>query len=808
MEIFMKRPLCAGCLFFLILVWLGLRWLGPPENPYGDHAGETVTITGVVEWKEEKNGKQLFYLKDVRFSDGRSQEKREYENEKTMGRIGLICNLSENGVLPPLGSCVAVRGRMSLYQKATNPGEFDLYEYYLYKGYGAKLAVQEWIPVADHYEEWKEGLWQLRRFFGKIYDACLPEEDAGVMKAMLLGDKGELSSDIKDLYRVNGISHILAISGLHISILGIGLYKSLRKATLPIFPAAAAALFLMVNYAVLTGASTSTVRAVIMFGLMAGADVERRSYDLPTALALSAACTVFFDPYELMLSAFWMSYIAVAGIAIFYPAFLEGIRFGRDLRSKVLQALSGSLAVTVFTLPLILQSYYETPVYSVLLNLIVIPLMSVLMVCGLLVLLLGSIALPAGILAGLPCHGILKLYSLLCGFLRKLPYHTCIAGCPSAIQMLLTSLLFGSVFLLGRRFVLRMAGYVHERGGEEAWYGQMLRKIGGEKIYSKKPETNIRRLFLWRSGFVLAAVLLLLVRFRPQTVVTFLDVGQGDGICFESPDLTVMLDGGSTSKDALFRYQLEPFLKYRGISKIDFWFITHPDTDHCSGLIEMLSDGSSSSGKTKSGIVIGAIVLPDACGAREDFAELIALAESHGISVLWNAAGSVLQGEQLRFVCLHPESGYVTGDVNSYSQVLEVIGGGFTGIFTGDATIESEMAILQGFENETDHEGDTASAGSRYKLMRPPDGYFCLKLGHHGSHTSSSQEFLEWVSPRIAVVSCGLRNSYGHPHADVMERVEAMGCDIYRTDHSGCITIELKHGKLMVREYNEHGESE
>ena len=78
----MKRPLCAGCLFFLILVWLGLRWLGPPENPYGDHAGETVTITGVVEWKEEKNGKQLFYLKDVRFSDGRSQEKREYENEK------------------------------------------------------------------------------------------------------------------------------------------------------------------------------------------------------------------------------------------------------------------------------------------------------------------------------------------------------------------------------------------------------------------------------------------------------------------------------------------------------------------------------------------------------------------------------------------------------------------------------------------------------------------------------------------------------------------------------------------------------
>ena len=788
----MKRPLCTGCLFFLVLVWLGLRWLGPPDNPYREYPGETVTFTGVVEWKEEKNGKQLFYLKDVRFSDGRSQEKTEYKTDA--GRIGLICSLPEDGVLPPLGSCIAVRGRVSLYRNATNPGEFDLQEYYLYKGYGAKLAVQEWDLAADHYDSRKEGLWQLRRFLGKIYDACLPEEDAGVMKAMVLGDKGELSSDIKDLYRVNGISHILAISGLHISILGIGLYKSLRKATVPIFPAATAALFLMVNYALLTGASTSTVRAVIMFGLMAGADVERCSYDLPTALALSAACTVFFAPYELMLSAFWMSYTAVAGIAIFYPALIEGIRFGRDLRSKALQAFSGSLAVTVFTLPLILQNYYETPVYSVLLNLIVIPLMSVLMVCGLLVLLLGSVYLPAGILAGLPCHGILNLYILLCGFLQKLPAHTYIAGCPTEIQMLLAYLIFGSVFLLGRRIVLKTAGYIQEQGKKNTWYGQLLCCIGGKKIYSKEPEMDLKRLFLWRCGLVSAAVLILLIRFRPQVGVTFLDVGQGDGICFESPDLTVMLDGGSTSKDALFQYQLEPFLKYRGIAKIDYWFITHPDTDHCSGLIEMLSDGTSSSetsssGKTNSGIVIGAIVLPDAHGAREDFAELITLADAHGIPVLWNAAGSVLQGEQLRFVCLHPEGGYVTEDVNSYSQVLEVSGGGFTGIFTGDATVESERTIMDHLGNVTDI------------LSHPAEGYFCLKLGHHGSHTSTSQEFLEWVSPQIAIVSCGWHNSYGHPHADVMERVEAMGCDVFRTDEDGAILLRAVNGEISVERF-------
>ena len=780
----MKRPLCTGCLFFLIIVWLGLRWLGPPENPYREQAGEAITLTGVVEWKEEKNGKQIFYLKDVRFSDGRSQEKTGYE--RNAGRLGVICTLPEDGILPPLGSVINVRGRVSLYRNATNPGEFDLQEYYLYKGYGAKAAVQEWSFAGEHYDRWKEDLWQLRCFLGEIYDACLPAEDAGVMKAMVLGDKGELSSDIKDLYRVNGIAHILAISGLHISILGIGFYKGLRKATVPILPAAAVALFLIVNYAMLTGASTSTVRAVIMFGLMAGADVERRSYDLPTALALSAASTVFFSPYEIMLSAFWMSYTAVAGIAIFYPAVIDGIRFGRDLRGRLLAALSGSLAVSVFTLPLILLNYYETPVYSVLLNLVVIPLMSVLMVSGLLVLLLGSLWLPAGVVIGMPCHLVLKIYTWLCQLLQRLPYHTCIAGCPSVIQMVLAYLFFGTVFLLGRRMIRKLAGYVQDRDAVERWYGQLLVMIGGDGIYAEKEETDLRRLLCWRCGLAACGVLVLFIHFRPQVGVTFLDVGQGDGICFESPDLTVMIDGGSTSKDALFQYQIEPFLKYRGIGKVDYWFITHPDTDHCSGLTEMLAEGSSSSGKTNSGIAIGAIVLPDAFGAEEDFAELISLAEAHNIPVLWNAAGSVLQGEQLHFVCLHPASGYRTEDVNTYSQVLEVSGGGFTGIFTGDATVESEEVILR-----TLGQNDTP-------LSRPVDGYFCLKLGHHGSHTSSSQAFLDFVSPQIAIVSCGYHNSYGHPHADVMERVGDLGCDVFRTDEDGAIMIRATNGRIRV----------
>ncbi|MBR1472508.1 MAG: ComEC/Rec2 family competence protein [Lachnospiraceae bacterium] len=777
----MKRPLCTGCLFFLVLVWLGLRWLGPPDNPCEDHAGETVQVSGEVDWKEEKNGNQVFYLKNVSFSDRNYQKMQ----ENSMGRIGVVCYPDE-GVLPPLGARIIVSGRLSLYRKAGNPGEFDTYAYYLYKGYGARITVQEWSLREDRYNAWKEGLWQLRHFLGQIYEACLPPEDAGVMKAMVLGDKGDLSSDIRELYRVNGIAHILAISGLHISILGMGLYKGLRRLTLPVFPAAGAALFAMVNYAVLSGASTSTVRAVVMFGLMAGADVERRSYDLPTALALSAASTVFFAPYELMLSAFWMSYLAVFGIAVYFPALLEGIRFCGKHREKVIRTVGGSIAVTAFTLPVILLVYYETPVYSVLLNLLVIPLMSVLMVFGLLTLLLGSLSLPLGIFAALPCHYILTLYSTLCSLLQRLPMHTCIAGCPGAWNVAVSYLLFCSVLLLRSRQLCRLARSLRKKGRESGAAGQMLRVLCGAGIFGEKQETAMGRLLAWRIAFSILAVLFLLLRFHPQIRITVLDVGQGDGICFESADLTVMIDGGSTTKDDLYRYQLEPFLKYEGISRIDYWLITHPDRDHCSGLIEMLSGDMG-------GIRVGALVLPDAAGAAEDCAEMIMLAQARGIPVQWNAAGEVIRGGTLRFLCLHPSKGYVTEDVNSYSQVVEVSGGGFSGLFTGDATVESEEALLRGL----------SETGLQKELSRPYAGYFCLKLGHHGSHTSSSQAFLDFAAPQVAVVSCGYHNSYGHPHADVMERVEAMGCDIFRTDTQGAVTIRVNGERISVEHFLE-----
>ena len=811
-----------ACLLFLLAARLILLFTGPPEEEYSPG---NATVYGTVEKKELKGDQQVFYLKDVGIA-GSGQQNKQLNS-------GLICVTDSD--MPPIGARVKVRGNIWLYPLATNPGEFDMRDYYLCMGYGGRLSVHEWSLAGDSYSPWREGLWNLRCFLGGIYEKLLPEEDSAVLKAIILGDKGDLSAEIKDLYRAAGISHILAISGLHISILGMSLYKLLRRSGLHVLPSAATAVFVMVNYAVLTGAGTSTVRAVSMFALMAVADVERRSYDLPTALGLSAASAIVTNPYLLMTASFWLSYSAVTGVAIFGPALWGELRADDKKLRKLLQAIGASFSVSVFTLPLILSFYYEFPVYSVMLNLIVIPLMSILMVFGLIMLICGVFWLPAGIVMGIPCHFILKLYTFLCEGVSQLPGNIFIAGAPPVWKLIAAYAVFFVIIFADKRRLI--------------------------KYLRLKKEPDQRMLAAIKLLMCALVVSMLLLRGRDPFRLSMLDVGQGDGFCIETPGLVCMIDGGSTDKDKLYQYQLAPFLKYEGIRRVDLWFVTHPDRDHISGLMDMLSDPDCH-------IKIGAIVLPDAKGAEEDFYEMICLARDKGTEIYYNSAGKKLEYRGLVIRCLHPAAGYVCEDVNEYSQILEIIStAGFSGIFTGDATAESEAAVISsaglyeaegssvvsgaqeadgslgksgadgrfgasgadgrfgasgadgssgasGADGSLGNSGadgslgksgaDGSSGASGVSLLSlPGGGYDVLKLGHHGSHTSSTQGFLDLIRPRSVLISCGRDNPYGHPHKEVLDRVTAMNCDIYRTDHGGCITIIQDGNGLKYRVFCE-----
>ncbi|MCR5013094.1 MAG: DNA internalization-related competence protein ComEC/Rec2 [Lachnospiraceae bacterium] len=752
MKELLRRRLCFFGILFLAAVWTELMLAGPPEDTYDLYSGERVIVTGKVSRKEIKTNSYAVYLSDVHIAEGSgdagagSEKNRSYKDLCDGARsvdLGLVCYLSTDGRtdadLPYMGAWVRVEGKISEFRRATNPGQFDMKNYYLYKGYGANMYIDTWEEVSESYSFYREWLWRLRCFFGSVYDLIMDPDDAGVMRAMILGDKSELSDDIKELYRMNGIAHILAISGLHISIIGFGLYKLLRRTTMPVTPSVCVSALVLLSYAEMTGQGTSTVRAVTMFIIMTGADILRRSYDLPTALVVSALTCIITSPYELMTSGFWMSYMAVGGAAVFYPAVKQKIRIENRHLKTVLSALGSGVCVTVFTMPLIALSYYEIPVYSVLLNLAVIPLMTVLMVMGVLSLAAGCISADAGCIMAIPCHLVMSLYSFLCEAIEQLPFHNYICGAPVAWQV---AVFYGIIILV-------------------IAYGKKM------KLYERILAMPV-------------ALAVLFCRLSSGFFVTMLDVGQGDGICVSSEETVCMIDGGSSSKKDLFKYTIMPFLKYKGYSRVDCWFISHPDSDHTSGLIEMLQTEDMGS------IDIGRIILPDAYGACGDFEELISLADSHNVEVVYFSTGDCLTDESgLRIFCMHPDEGYRTDDVNSYSEILEVTYGTFGGIFTGDATVESEQNVL----------GLLTDEEMKKKLKFPEGGYQVLKVGHHGSRTSSSEEWLSWVSPSVALISAGDNNSYGHPHEDVLERLGQHGVDVFRTDESGAIMIrEHKDG--------------
>lgn len=738
-----RRPLCVLCLTGVMLMFVWLLIKGPPQADLSGWTGRKLLIHGTVSGKENRGETQVLYLRNVTFSDMDALDQEyffsstNYKNDS----YGVIVYLSET--LPAMGADIILTGKLTEFRMATNPGEFDLRQYYLLQGYCGKIESAEIVQVSEQYNIWKEEMYRLRCYLSSVLALTLEEQDASVMRAMLLGEKSQMDKDVKALYQASGIAHILAISGLHISIIGMGLYQCLKKLAFPRAVCAGISLFVMMGYAVMTGESTSAIRAVIMFGFAVLAGVFHKSYDLLTALAVAAFCTAVSEPFVLLQPGYWMSYLAVFGVSVLQPAVMRDITINNKNLKTLCNTLSGGICVNLATLPVLLMNYYEYPLYSVLINLLVLPLMGILVTAGLFTMTVGCVFLPAARLSGWMVHGILWFYERICNSMM-LPGHSWIAGAPGMVRV-------GFFYLI--LFVVIFSG----------------QKIGRKRIRKISPAIRVI--------LILCCILIMGSKENSGLRITFLDVGQGDGICIQTKELVCMIDGGSSSKRSLSEYQLEPFLKYEGISEIDYWFITHPDKDHCSGFSELLEAG------VENGITIHTLVLPKAYDVENSCSELIDLANAAHINILFLSAGEYIVSGHLKLTVLHPASGFRSDELNEISLVLSVEYDNFCGIFTGDATAACEAQVME-YQKEQGQ-------------LRPVQ---VLKVGHHGSATSTSDAFLDFCKPQYAVISYG-KNNYGHPASEVVERLEAYGCIIYRTMESGAVTVWTDGKRMEIVEF-------
>lgn len=779
----MRRPLCLLGLAFVAALFLA-SLLNPRSRKTCDEFDkERIVILGVVEGKDHKLSQdrkvsvislgQVIVLKSDQVENlmrnlnhsekdqpqsvgGHTAKQIRNDCEKNRESLcipgsedigGVLCYM--DGEEPAIGSLVLVEGKFYAFSHATNPGEFDAADYYSTLGQQGRLMQASLLGSDGVRDAFREGLYQCKSYLSLLLRACCPEREAAVLGAMLLGEKGLLDEEIKGLYQQNGIVHILAISGLHLSLLGMGVYRFLQRLRMPKVVNIILTVALMYCYGVMTGMGVSVVRALVMFAMKLAAGLFRRSYDLFTAMMTAALLILGGQPLYLFHSGFLFSFGAICGIG-----FLPAVSVHFPEKPKCLKALLTGVWISLSTLPVYLCFYYEFPPYSVFLNLLVIPCMGIVLGSGILTLAAGALFLPLGRAAVCPGIAILAFYEKCCEFCVGLPGRRWITGRPADFQVIVFLTILVALVLF-------------------------VRKLKRRQFFAG----------------VAVAVTILFLRLPAGFELTFLDVGQGDCIYLSEPGgRRILIDGGSSDKSDVEEYKILPFLKYRGVASLDAVFVSHPDSDHENGIRGMLENYE------ENGIRIGMVVLPNVAeeSKNENYLTLAALAKAKGVPVRYIACGDSLSLGKVMLTCLHPQKGYENQDTNAYSTVLYLTYGDFSALFTGDLEGEGESLVIQRLYQAREQEN---LQRKRDGTGMPTGNITLLKVAHHGSKNSTAEEFLALIRPKIAMISAGRDNSYGHPHRETLERLKKQGCRIYQTSESGALTLRVRWGRVRVEAY-------
>ena len=509
-----------------------------------------------------------------------------------------------------------------------------------------------------------------------------------------MGVKEDMDDEVKESFQKCGVAHILAISGLHITFLCMTLYNLLIRTGLRKQICVALSECFLILYVIMVGATASALRAGCMFTLFLSAKVLKRSYDMLTAVSFAAIMLLLRNPGVLWDVSFQLSFAAVLGVGLFHKLFMnntlylkEKLKMRHDdlLKNRIFNIFVHgtcsnarvSFFVYTVTLPVLLSCYYETAIYSILLNIIIVPLMSVLLVAAILGLILGNvIGLPAIVIV----KSILYFYKNCCSWFEASGMGRVNLGAPDIWKVVLYYLLLLCLCIYAGRYRIPV-----------------------------------------RLGCLITCVMLMLPYPVSGLQVHVLDVGQGDGLVMFCGDKVFLFDGGSTSVRQLGKKRLIPFLKYHGVNKVDAVFLSHADKDHISGIYELLDS------EIRECIEVKRIYAYDGALDNGDFDEMSLKAAEHDCKLIGISAGNMYRDKNLSISCVYPHEGRYT-EPNNSSLVMKIDYGEFCMIETGDVENEGECVIDEEYDMtawDTDvlkvaHHGSVSSSGEAFlEEMKP-----------------------------------------------------------------------------------------
>ena len=738
---FIKQWKITTALLFLIIFLIGIFNYNLNSKPIGtNHVAnfiedKRITIIGTVLDKTYYYDQEKISLKI---------KVKEIERENLNIKIkGLILVNTYLGNCPyEYGDVLKIKGKLEKPIGKNNFGEFD-YELYLaqeriftYLNIWTEKDIQKIGEENSNFFTYFSML--VRNKIKKIIEQTLQKPYNYLLIGMMLGEKGLIPPEIKEIFAEAGIMHILAVSGLHVGIIAAALFFLLNFLKLPKKLKFTILILFLIIYASITGYQPSVLRATIMFALLIGGKLINRNRNLFLSLFLAAFLILLSNPLVLYDAGFLLSFMVTFFLIYLSPILQEQL-------SKVLvwikDPLSISIASWIGIFPLSAYFFNKVSIISIVVNIFIVPLTGIALILGFITFFIGLVSIPLAYLIANINFFVLKMILLISKYFSLLSFSFIYTAQPSIFVIFLYYIM---IFL-----------------AIEIFY---------KKIFP--PKMKIKATIL-----ILSAVLVVIIVqvFSPvdNLKVNFINVGEGDCILIEAPKkYNILIDGGGTplSDFDVGGKVVIPYLRRKGINKINLLILTHPHLDHLEGLLAVLRE-------FKVEMVLDSGLI---CNIPE-YREFISNIKKEGILYHQARAGdNFIFNNNLEIILLNPlynSDFYNESDFNNASIVVKLLYKNTDFLFTGDIenTTENNLLIWQ-------------------NILKSD----VLKIAHHGSSNSSSLEFLEKVNPIITIISTG-KNNFGHPSEKIIERLKDKNIPVYRTDQNGTVIIRTNGQEYGVK---------
>ena len=595
-------------------------------------------------------------------------------------------------------------------------------------------------------------LYKVKNKIIKNINNKFPEETRGLFLGILLGDKSSIEEDVRQNFADSSLSHILAVSGTHISYVVICISVLFKKLKLNKNIRKVLTSLVLFMYLYLVDFSVSATRAVIMSTIVIMQMLFYRKQDTITTIAFSSIIILINNPYSILNIGFLLSYGGTIGIILFVNRI--SIESKEDFFQRFKSYLKDICIVTIsaqtIIMPIIIYYFNTISFTFIISNIIASLIIGPIIMIGLVIIAISFFKIPIISL-------IIRFYNILivilvrtADIISKIPMSKIYLKTPTTLEI---------IFYYSVVFLIALLIYIKKSNRK------FIKKTIQIYIYNLKNFfiNNRNKVLIFIS--IVSLISITSIKIPKELKINFIDVGQGDSCLITTPqNKKVIVDSGGSESYDVGKNVLLPYLLDKRITKIDYIMISHFDTDHCKGFEYVLEN-----------IKVKNVIISKQSETSENFKQIMKIIRKKRINLIIVQKETKIKIDNFTTVdILSPQSENIADNMNDNSIVAKFEAYNFSILFTGDASEKIEKELIK--EN----------------INLKSD---ILKVSHHGSKTGTSEEFLKSVKPKIALIGVGENNKFGHPTKDVIKRLTENKIKIYRTDTDGEIRIKIKKSK-------------